>query len=206
MTAIPDYLERLYRTRNRAAVHAMNLGRTLAPGVGETVLFDPIGRVGKKVKKYAGDHCKVVGVQYETPTGVPSSSWVPTVYVEFADGFRYHLTPWHFVEPRFSTGAHAAAAAERCLPPAGPVSPADYDPPAFARWDRVQWLKTLVGSYRDLRRALDKADRTGVHADIDPGATAEMLSECEALAAELEAALPPVAPAPPRADDPTIPY
>lgn len=76
------------------------------------------------------------------------------------------------------------------------LDPADMDAATYLRWERIGWLRTLVGSYRELRAQIDKADQTGVYADDDPAATAEALAECEALADELEAGLPPPGPEP----------
>lgn len=93
----PRWLARQIERRSKIAVRAWRLGRTDSPRVGDVVRFDPICFVGRKVKKYAGEKCRVVGESYAVPEGCSERSWRPFVFVEFADGYRYHVTPWHLV-------------------------------------------------------------------------------------------------------------
>jgi len=92
---VSEWLEKESRG-SRTARAALNKGRTLQPAAGDSVIFDPICKVGRKVKGYAGDRCVVVGTRYDPPEGYPGAP--PLVYVEFADGLRYWLNPWHLIE------------------------------------------------------------------------------------------------------------
>jgi hypothetical protein len=82
--------------RSRAARSALNKGRHLQPAVGDRLHLDPICRLGNAVRKYAGDRCLVVTTQYDPPMADPHVP--PLVEVEFADGFRYWINPWHLAD------------------------------------------------------------------------------------------------------------
>lgn len=69
------------------------------------------------------------------------------------------------------------------------------------RRERVGWLRTLIGAYRELRDQMDEmvaAGSAGATKDEDPESTGEMFLECKRLLAELEAELPPAVGRPPR--------